>query len=176
MSTTFDQTDITVTLKPVPDEHGECRRCHDSAEDCMCGRGSYYEMYAHDTQMMVCNLCGWGTHEGPCPLHAPREIPGLYLIPCDAVPPHGPTFIPQSEADHYAPCPWCQWHEAAARHEGCRHSHHRRWRSWRLTGRVVHVLSRLNLLTYTYGQGGGCPGCYTHIRFERVRRQRGWDA
>lgn len=111
-----------------------------------------------------CNLCGQPiTDRAGCPRHAPMEIPGLQRIECDAG--HPVTFVHASEG-YPAPCMYCAWDAEAKAHSGCRHSHHHKWRSWKLTRRADHLLAMLGVGHFTSARwGGGCNGCHTRWRW-----------
>lgn len=131
----------------------------------------YHELFvlededAFDSRwIFVCNTCRRNVTDQPCPDHAPRDVPGLQRVDCEATPPHPPVWY--LAGDGYPPgCPACQYGALADAHDGCEHSHHWAWRRWRITSRAVYWLSRAKIVTsYGWVEGGGCEGCLTRIR------------
>lgn len=128
--------------------------------------GPYFELLLMDDEHPagvvghVCNQCGWDVRDGTCPEHAPRDVPGLTLVACDATPRHWLWII---AGDYYdPPCYRCDAIWLRQRDEERRDAPHRRWRHWyRRTDwweRLLRVGSRLGLLTGRWAQtcrGGG---------------------
>lgn len=114
----------------------------------------------------VCNQCGQDVTDAPCPDHAPRDVPGLTLVPCDAEPRH---WLWMLAGDYYdPPCYRCEserfwqgWQDQRdAPHRRRRHGYRRTW-VWR---RLVRLGSRVGLLdgqyAYTCPGGGWCYGAH----------------
>jgi hypothetical protein len=125
-----------------------------------------------------CAACSRPVNDGPCPVHAPRDIPGLVLAECDATPRHPHTWFYATEG-YPPPCMYCSWDALNESHRGCEHSHHRPWRRWKATRWLA---SRGYTLGVTSGHsiswGAGCDGCVTGVRPGRspyvLFRQREW--
>lgn len=119
-----------------------------------------------------CSACGRDVSAEPCPEHAPREIPGLRLIECEKGCPR--TWVLDDDG-YEPPCPWCARDMAIEAHEGCEHSHHGRWRRWRI---VHRALSRLYVLGIVKGwsscYSAYCRGCAAHIHWGRSGYLLGW--
>lgn len=174
MTSTFEQTDITATLEPIPDPHGDyCMRCERELP-CVCGRLPYVTLFVRDDPLDMfvwcCNVCGLDLRDGVCELHTPKEIPGLELIPCDATPRHQRMWIVESDTfiPDYYPCPDCMWTETQKALDAAVHAQHGGWRRWRLTLRLVRVLTRARVLSYSTAYGSPCTGCIT-VRRRRAR-------
>lgn len=78
-----------------------------------------------------CNICDRDLTDGPCPDHAPLNVPGLRPFDCEHQPPHLGWVV---DADDYgAPCPWCQLDDAQARITDLevKRDWHGRWRGTR---------------------------------------------
>jgi hypothetical protein len=107
-----------------------------------------------------CGTCGRWLNGDPCPAHAPFDVPGLQLAPCDAMPRHHRTWFLATDTGYEPPCMYCAWDAINQAHAGCDHSHHGTWRRWRITHKVVSRLTRLGVLTgpgFTYSTH--CRGC-----------------
>jgi hypothetical protein len=112
-----------------------------------------------------CGLCSRPVDGRPCPVHAPTEIPGLELAACPADPPHPRTFFYAQVGGYGAPCMYCSYDAARAAHEGCRHSHHRPWRRWKATGRLLQAGYALGVVkSWVVSIDSHCRGCADHIK------------
>lgn len=117
----------------------------------------------------MCGTCYQvlGDTEQVCPAgHTPMEFPGLKLVDCDATPRH--LLFVHTDDGYGGPCPQCQWDAAEERHRGCEHSHHGRWRSWKLTGRLAYWGARLGLWAGFRAYGNLCGGpraCHTRFQW-----------
>ena len=120
-----------------------------------------------------CSACRWDTVNGPCPEHAPKDVPGLRLIGCDAEPRCARTWVLDDDG-YEPPCPWCVQKAFAEAHEGCGHSHHGRWRRWRVTHWLLMKLYVLGAASSGAKWGGGCDHCVTHVRWGRNGYLLGW--
>jgi hypothetical protein len=92
------------------------------------------EVTGREVYEFRCNICGTPTPDAPCPEHAPRDIPGLRLVDCDAQPRHWIWVIDAEDYGH--PCLTCICHEQteSIRELEIARDHHWRWRGWRITG------------------------------------------
>lgn len=102
----------------------------------------------------VCSTCERSVDDGPCPDHAPREVPGLALVECEATPRHW-AWVLASDANGYGiPCYACMLNEQAAERRAAedRRNQHwvNRWRYWSLTSKVA---SRAYVLGVIGGYG-----------------------
>jgi hypothetical protein len=169
-------------LAPLPSScESYCHRCSGTLAPefeftCVCGHLPYKELHylapgADGGWQQMCNVCGFDTSVGQCPLHAPHDIPGLDRVECRTVPPHEPTWTVASEARYENWCPWCLLDQERERHpEPDAHEGHGRWRSWRITMRMVRVLEVTRLSTgHTFRVGGGCTGCVHRVGWRWVR-------
>jgi hypothetical protein len=146
-------------------------------EDILQPDGPYAEMFLMDDENPhgvighVCNQCGADVREVPCPEHAPREVPGLTLVACDAEPRHWLWVL---AGDCYGPPCWrCEsdrfWQADMDRRDAphLRRRHgYRRTAAWTWLVRLGH---RVGLLTGQYWRtcpgGGWCSG--GHWRWTR---------
>lgn len=111
----------------------------------------------------ACNHCGRNVDDTPCPEHGPGTIPGLRVAECDATPPHPVVYSPDRD-DYGLPCPYCMLDAKIEEHQGCAHSHHGRWRRWRITGRLVGWAARLGVVTaWMVSWGDGCEHCVSKV-------------
>lgn len=170
----YQQTDLTATLKPIPDPVGDyCLRCERELP-CVCGRLPYVSLFVYDETRhryaLICNVCGVDVQDSPCPLHTPLDVPGLALIACAATPRHERVWMVASDTADYQPCPICLLEQARGEHEGCEHARHGRWRAWRVTRRVVRFLEMTRVTTgHTFVIGGDCPGCVHRVGWRWAR-------
>ena len=121
-----------------------------------------------------CGTCGRPVDDGPCPDHAPLNVPGLVLADCDAVPRHPHTFFLASDG-YPPPCMYCSYEALRAAHAPCAHSHHGPWRRWRRVHRVLHwrVLAGVaNGAWWTQDQH--CRGCLSNFRWHLSDYVLGW--
>lgn len=103
----------------------------------------------------------------------PAAPDGFSLIPCEATPRHWPMYEIVDDDFYGAHCLNCAAEEAYAAHEGCEHSHHRAWRRWKITHKIVTWLyaSGLSVTGGSFKWGGGCNACLTSgPMFRRGRR------
>lgn len=172
---TFEQTDLTATLQPIPDSHGDyCTRC-EREMPCVCGHLPYVTLFVYDDDRQMygwrCNVCGLDLRDGPCELHTPKDVPGFDLIRCDATPRHERTWIVESDTfrPDWQPCPQCMWEEAQQALDELTHAQHGRWRRWRVTLRMVRLLERARIVRWhSTAFGSPCDGCVTvHWRWAR---------
>lgn len=111
----------------------------------------------------ACNQCGRNVDDTPCPEHGPGTIPGLRVAGCDATPPH-PVVYGLDREDYGLPCPYCLLDVAQEAHRFCAHSHHGRWRRWRISRKIISYAALLGLIaSYGTSYGGGCHGCMSEI-------------
>lgn len=127
----------------------------------------------------ICNICGRGVDNEPCPDHAPLHVPGLQLVECDATPRHPRTWTLASEA--YPPtCMSCLYADLQKAHAGCDHTHHGRWRRWSITRRLAGRAYWLGIIgSYVITHDAHCHGCVSRPRW-RGRRPyalglQGWQ-
>jgi hypothetical protein len=113
-----------------------------------------------------CRICARPVDDGPCPEHAPREVPGLALVECSAEPRH---YLWAAANDAYGTgCPACALDRAAEAHRCCEHSRHRAWRRWKVTHRLAsraYILGIARGGTVTFSPE--CRGCLTGFRTGR---------
>lgn len=125
-----------------------------------------------------CGTCRRPVSEGPCPDHAPLDVPGLDLAPCSAEPRHPRTWF--LAADGYPPpCMYCSYDALQAAHRGCEHSRHRAWRRWKVTHWLAGRGYSLGVVaSHGSSYGLGCDDCLTGFRWGRsgyvLGRQREW--
>lgn len=95
----------------------------------------------------ACGTCLRDVGDGPCPDHAPREVPGLTLVDCDAEPRH---WLWVHAGDYYPPpcyrCELNRYHEADQDRLRCRHG---RWRTLKVLWRFTSWLYALGVLSGT---------------------------
>jgi hypothetical protein len=175
VSTTFEQTDLTAILEPIPDSAGDyCMRCERELP-CVCGHLPYVTLFIRDENLdayiWCCNVCGLDLRNGPCELHTPTDVPGLERVECTASPRHEPTWTVANDGRYENCCPWCLLDDEHARHPVPEpHERHGRWRSWRATRRVVRLLEVARVTTgHTFVSGGGCPGCVHRMGWRWTR-------
>lgn len=115
----------------------------------------------------ACGTCRRDLADGPCPEHAPVDVPGLMVTDCTAEPRHARTWVLASDG-YGAPCMYCAYDAESAAHEGCEHSHHHRWRRSRIAARLLGCGYSLGFVAcYGHRWGGGCRRCLTGVRFGR---------
>jgi hypothetical protein len=119
----------------------------------------------------TCDGCGRDVSAKPCAEHAPADVPGLRRIDCERG--HGPTWVLDDDG-YEPPCPWCARDDEADAHEGCEHSHHGRWRRWKITHRVLARLYVLGAASSGTRWGGGCDYCAVSVRWGRNTYLLGW--
>lgn len=102
----------------------------------------------------------------------PPEAPeGFVRIPCDADPPHWPTYT-VADSDFYMPpnCLHCQYQALMERHAPCEHSRHWPWRRWAVTRWLLRRAYSIGLTAgHGYVWNGHCDGCVTGIRVRGKR-------
>jgi hypothetical protein len=88
--------------------------------------GTGAEVYA-----FRCNICDRTLTDGPCPDHAPLDVPGLRPVGCWQQPPHLGWVV--DAEDYGAPCPWCERDDCAGRVADLEvaRDRHGRWRGSR---------------------------------------------
>lgn len=102
----------------------------------------------------------------------PLAPDGFRLIPCNAASRHWPKYEP-IDSDYYeTECDQCAYASLYDAHAGCAHSHHRRWRRWRITGKLATFLYVTGITSSgaSWRMGGGCQGCYTMPKWNRNPR------
>lgn len=107
----------------------------------------------------ACNICDRRLDDGPCPDHAPLNVPGLQLADCYAEPRHPRTWA--LAGDNYGiPCMYCAYDaldERVQYLERCRH-----W-AWRRTKLFKKLAGRAYALGIVGGYGiSGGGGQYAH--------------
>jgi hypothetical protein len=154
---------VTETTTPYLEVFG----CHDATED-----GCKHEDVC--AYGFTCGTCGRPVDDGPCPDHAPLNVPGLVLAECDATPRHPHTFFFASEA-YPPPCMYCSYDALRREHAPCRHSHHGAWRSWDVTHAVLHRLRMLGAVSGGWmSWDEHCRGCVSHLRLGGSTYVLGW--
>jgi len=155
---------MSKTLAPYLETFG----CHRETED-----GCEHE--GDCTFGFRCGTCGRGVDDGPCPDHAPLDVPGLALAECTAEPGHPRAWFLAGDAIYPPPCPFCQYEALRAEHAPCEHSHHGPWRSWKVTHKALYRLRLLGVI------GGGwntydehCRGCVSHLELGGSGYVLGW--
>lgn len=103
----------------------------------------------------ACNLCDRRLDDGPCPQHAPLNVPGLQLADCTAEPRHARTWV--LDGDTYgAPCMYCAYdamNERVKYLERCRHRGWRRTRPFKWLAGCAYSLGIV--IGYGISHGGG---------------------
>lgn len=123
----------------------------------------------------ACGTCGCPVDDGPCPDHAPLDIPGLMLADCGAVPRHPRTWLIANDAGYGAPCMYCAYDAESAAHAPCAHSHHWPWRHWAVTHKTLHWLVLAGVTRggwFTHDTH--CRGCVDHLRLGGSSYVLGW--
>lgn len=116
----------------------------------------------------ACGTCARWLSDGPCPDHAPLDVPGLELAECTSESRHPRTWFPATDSGYPPPCMYCCHNNLSKAHEGCEHSHHRRWRRSWLVAKLVRYGYSLGIVAGSmYAWDAHCRGCLTHIRFGR---------
>jgi hypothetical protein len=93
----------------------------------------------------------------------PPAPPGFELIECDAEPRHWPMYSVVDD-DFYGgpPCLYCTSAVLREQHAPCEHSHHRAWRRWKITRRILgHLYTWRLVRSYGTTYNGHCRGCTT---------------
>lgn len=91
-------------------------------------------------------------------------MPGLELAECAAEPRHPRVYFEEDPDAYPAPCMYCAYASMYEAHAPCEHSHHGRWRRWKLTRRTVSRLYALGLVRgSTTAFTGHCNGCVSRI-------------
>lgn len=135
-----------------------CQRCDEPLTECVCEDvddwGDYYAARAEA-------LC-----ENPPPAPA-----GFQLVECNKSPRHWPTYT-VLEDDYGAPCMYCAWEQLNEAHSGCEHSHHGRWRRWRIAKWLVtqSYVSGLTAGGYGYSMNAHCDWCLSTLPRWRGKR------
>lgn len=125
----------------------------------------------------ACSLCGVKLPDDGqgCPEHAPRDIPGLDRVECEATPPHSPMWTLSAES-YGNPCPQCMYSGIAAdlakanKTDRC---YHWPWRRWGVTrwlsgkGYALGVFASGGGTTW----GGGHERCLSSLPRLRGERQ-----
>lgn len=126
----------------------------------------------------VCNVCERSVDDGPCPDHAPLNVPGLQLVECDASPRHPHVWMVDSEA-YGPPCMSCLYDaqkEKLDYLQRCRHTWVRRTRLFRRLARYAYALGIV--VGYGTSLGGGQYGHHACTHGFRWRGRRpyvlGW--
>jgi hypothetical protein len=115
-----------------------------------------------------CGTCGVGLDDGPCPEHAPTEVPGLMLTDCAAPAQHRRTWVHANDGGYGAPCMDCAYDAKDEAHRGCAHSHHHAWHRWKITHKLAGYGYSLGFVQgHGTSWGGGCNGCMTGFRWGR---------
>ena len=114
----------------------------------------------------VCSTCERSVDDGPCPDHAPRDVPGLALVECEATPRHW-AWVLASDANGYGiPCYRCILGEQAAERRESEDRRNRRWvnrwRYWPLTRKAASWAYRLGVIS-GYGQAMEERGWRVHM-------------
>jgi len=116
----------------------------------------------------ACGTCGRPVDDGPCPDHAPLDVPGLMLTECTTAEPRHPRTWVLASDSYGAPCMYCAYDAVSSAHAGCAHSHHWPWRRWTVTHKVLHWLV---LAGVTRGgwftHDSHCRGCVDHLSLGR---------
>lgn len=103
----------------------------------------------------------------------PPEAPdGFEMVECEATPRHWPLYSPIDDDFYPSGCPHCAYDELYGAHAGCAHSHHRRWRRWKITGKLADWLyaSGLTSSGASWQMNAHCRGCYTMPKWNRNPR------
>lgn len=117
----------------------------------------------------ACNICDRSVDDGPCPDHAPTDIPGLRLVDCAAEPRHLLWVVDRE--DYGVPCFLCIAQEKWDLDRLAQQCRHWPWRHWRLTGRLASWASALGVISgYGIHYGQGHLGCRTFPNSLRGRR------
>jgi hypothetical protein len=112
--------------------------------------------------------CQHGTDLVSCRECAASPPEGWELIECTKG--HPVMWMPDDQWSYSPPCPYCSFDDLQARHAGCEHAQHGRWRRWRVTHRLVGWAYVLGLVTASAcAWGDGCSHCLTMVRW-RGRR------
>jgi hypothetical protein len=116
----------------------------------------------------VCNTCDRPVDLGPCPNHAPREVPGLVLAECGAEPRH---WVWTLAGDYYEPpCPRCQLAEYDERERLARQCKHWGWRSWMATRWLTSKAYTLGVIAGSGSAwGDGHDWCVDSVRWRGGR-------
>lgn len=108
----------------------------------------------------VCNICDRRVDDAPCPDHAPINVPGLFLVPCDATPRHVRVWILDFDTrDYGVPCMYCAHEAMQERVEWLERCRHWPWRRWKLLWRLASLAYGLGVIA---GYGGSYGGKYGH--------------
>lgn len=111
----------------------------------------------------------------------PAAPAGFHLIECTATPRHWPIYTVIDHDFYEAPCPMCQYKHVAEAHQGCEHSHHRAWRRWRVTHKLLNWGYSLGFFAgHGWKTGSGCRGCAVGVHFGKspylLGQRREWWA
>jgi hypothetical protein len=154
---------VSETLTPYLEVFG----CYGAAED-----GCEHE--GDCAWGFSCGTCGRLVDSGPCPDHAPLDVPGLVLAECTATPRHPHTFFFASDG-YPPPCMYCACDALRAAHAPCEHSRHGPWRRWRAVHRVLHWLVLAGVANGArWTQDQYCRGCLSHFRWHLSGYVLGW--
>lgn len=102
----------------------------------------------------------------------PVTVHDLVKVDCTAEPAHEPMWMKFDDELWWAPsCPICSYERERDAHAGCRHSHHRAWRRWKITRRALGWAYSMGLVS-GWGQtyDGYCNGCVSGVLPVRGRR------
>jgi hypothetical protein len=129
--------------------------------------GAETEVYA-----FRCNICDRDLTDGPCPDHAPLNVPGLRPVECDHSPAHLGWVV--DAEDYGVPCPWCERDDSAARVAELEiaRDRHGRWRGTRAARWLLNKAYGAGLIAaYSTGtcRQDGHSWCARHISW-RGRR------
>lgn len=109
------------------------------------------------------------------------SLPRLVKVECVAEPRHAPMWMEYDDEAWYPPsCPDCAYVLMRDAHAGCQHSHHGRWRRWRITNVVAGWAYSLGILAgYGSTHDGHCNGCLDGFRWRTLHGRAyllGWPA
>jgi hypothetical protein len=124
----------------------------------------------------ACNLDGREIDPNVgCPDHAPRNIPGLAPVECEADPPHAPMWRLDGEHNGYGnPCPSCVYNGVAAdlrkatKTDRCYHWPWRRWAATKWAAGKAYSLGVISGYSLNgHAPGGWCVGFHRALRGKR---------
>lgn len=119
----------------------------------------------------ICSICRYDVSDGPCPDHAPTDVPGLRLVDCTKEPRHW-LWVHDAE-DYGCPCYQCLVNEQADRDAEARQCRHWPWRRWKATRWVCGQMYASGIAssggTLSWGDGHSwCQSRLPHLRGKRV--------
>jgi hypothetical protein len=146
---------------------------------------AYYETLVMDEDpqgdticYFACNICERRLDDGPCPDHAPLDVPGLQLAECDAKRRHACTWV--LAGDNYGvPCMYCAYDTLNERLKYLDRCRHWGWRRTRLFKKLADRAYALGIVGgYGISHGGGQydhHGCAHGFRWRGKRNYvLGW--